>query len=408
MSESKPPRPSPQELEAFRTEVRAWLSDNKPEHPGFPLPDSFMEVGRPEQFEFLQAWQRKVYDAGYLGLSWPAEYGGGGKHPAWQAVVNREMAAADVPFMVNIIGLMWAGPVILQLGTEEQKRRYIPEILSGEEIWCQGFSEPEHGSDLGNAQTTAVRDGDGWILNGTKIWTSLGTEAKHMILLARTDPDAPSKYKGLTFFLAPVDVPGVHKTPIRKMTGEFGFNETRFEDARIPGDCVLGREGEGWAVAMATLMFERGAAEGQAGGLSMVPLRVADVAQLARECLRDGRPAIEDPAIRDQLVRFTLEERALGLCQVRQRIPALVAERPHAIMMMNKLVGTEFRRRLSRFAVSLQGAGAPLYMGDPDAAAGGHWQRHYMNAFSATIGGGTSQIQKNILGERVLGLAKSY
>jgi alkylation response protein AidB-like acyl-CoA dehydrogenase len=408
MTDTQPERPSPEQLEDFRQEVRAWLAHNAPAKPDFPLPDSFMEVGEPRQFEYLQAWQRKVYDAGYIGITWPEDYGGRGMHGAYQAVVNREMGAAGVPFMVNIIGLMWAGPVILQLGTHEQKARYIPKILSGEEIWCQGFSEPGNGSDLGNAQTTAVRDGDEWVLNGTKIWTSLGTEAKHMILLARTDKDAPSKYKGLTFFLAPVDVPGVERLPIRKMTGEYGFNETRFEDARIPGDCVLGRVGEGWSVAMATLMFERGAAEGQAGGLSMVPLNVSDVVQLARECKRDGRPAIEDPAIRQQLVRFITEERALGLNQLRRRIPALVAERPHAIMMMNKLVGSEFRRRLARFAVSLQGANAALYMGDPDAIEDGHWQRHYMNAFSATIGGGTSQIQKNILGERVLGLAKSY
>ncbi|MDH5675183.1 MAG: acyl-CoA dehydrogenase family protein [Myxococcales bacterium] len=408
MSERTPERPTPEDLDVFRSKVRAWLAENKPPAPDFPLPDSFMEVGTPEQFAYLQAWQRKVYDAGYLGLAWPKEYGGGGKHPQYQAVVNREMGAANVPFMVNIIGLMWAGPVILQMGSHAQKARYIPKILSGEEIWCQGFSEPGHGSDLGSAQTTAVRDGDEWVLNGTKIWTSLGTEAKHMILLARTDPGAPTKYKGLTFFLAPVDIPGVEKRPIKKITGEYGFNETRFEDARIPADCILGREGEGWAVAMATLMFERGAAEGQAGGLSMVPLRVADVVQLAREQLRDGRPAIEDPIIGDQLVRFIAEERAMGLCQLRARIPALSAERPHAILMMNKLVVSEFRRRLTRFAISLQGARAALYMGDPDAPDGGHWQRNYMNAFSATIGGGTSQIQKNILGERVLGLAKSY
>ena len=301
---------------------------------------------------------------------------------------------------------MWAGPVILQLGSHEQKQRYIPKILSGDEIWCQGFSEPDNGSDLGNAQMTAVLDGNEYILNGTKIWTSLGTEAKHMILLARTEARTDSKYKGLTFFLAPVDIEGVEKRPIMKMTGEYGFNETRFEDARIPADCVLGKPGEGWAVAMATLMYERGASEGQAGGLSMVALRVSDVAELARECKRDGRPAIEAPLVRDQLVRFAIEEKGLWLSRVRQRIEPLVRERPLAIPMMNKLTDSEFRRRLSRFAISLQGANGALFMGDPNAHANGHWQRHYMNSFSATIGGGTSEIQRNILGERVLGLAK--
>jgi alkylation response protein AidB-like acyl-CoA dehydrogenase len=169
---------------------------------------------------------------------------------------------------------------------------------------------------------------------------------------------------------------------------------------------VRGREGDGWSVAMATLMYERGASDGQAGGLSMVPLRVSDVIQLAREQRIDGRPAIEDPAVRQELVRFAIEEQAIALNQVRKRMPSLTQERPAAIVMMNKLAGSEFRRRRSRFAVSVQGASAVLYMGDPEAAAGGHWQRHYMNTFSATIGGGTSEIQKNILGERVLGLAK--
>jgi len=406
MSEPAPAVPSDSELRAFRREVRAWLEENAPPEPDFPLPDSFMEVGTPEQFAYLSAWQRRVYDAGYLGIAWPAAYGGGGRHPAWQAVVDEEMARAGVPFMVNVIGLMWAGPVILQYGTEEQKRRYIPKILSGEEIWCQGFSEPDNGSDLGNAQMRAVRDGDHYVLDGTKIWTSLGTEAKHMILLARTDPDRPSKYEGLTFFLAPMDVPGVERHPIRKLTGEYGFNETHFRGARVPTSCVLGEEGQGWTIAMATLMFERGASGGQAGGLSMVPLRVDDVVAMARACRRDGRPAIEDPWVRDQLVRFLTESRAMALCSERAQIPELVAERPMAISTLGKLMGSEYRRRLTRFAVSLQGAGGALYMGDPEAWDGGHWQRHYLNAFSATIGGGTSEIQRNIVGERVLGLGK--
>lgn len=398
--------PSPAELESFRQEVRTWLADNAPAQPDFSLPDSFMEVGTPEQFAYLQAWQRKVYEAGYLGMAWPKEYGGRSQPQAYQSVVTQEMSQAGVPFMVNVIGLMWAGPVIMQLGSEEQKRRYLPKILSGEEIWCQGFSEPAHGSDLAAAETTAVRDGDHYLLNGTKVWTSLGTEAKHMILLARTDPNAGSKYKGLTFFLAPVDIPGVEKRPIRKMTGEYGFNETRFEDARIPADCILGHEGEGWTVAVTTLMFERGASEGQAGGLAMVPLRVSDVVALARSCKLDGAPAIEDPIIRDQIVRLRIEERAMHLNLVRAKHEALTAEHPFAVMMMAKLTMTEFRRRLSAFAVTLQGANAGRYMGDPHAIAEGDWQRHYMNAFSATIGGGTSQIQRNIIGERLLGLAK--
>jgi alkylation response protein AidB-like acyl-CoA dehydrogenase len=398
--------PSAQELESFRKQVRTWLGANAPKPPRFKLPDSFMEVGTDEQFNYLRDWQQRAYSAGYIGMSWPKQYGGGGMPAAYQAVVNSEMARANVPFMVNLIGLFWAGPTIMKLGSEEQKKRYVPKILSAEEIWCQGFSEPENGSDLANAQTTAIREGDEYVLRGTKVWTSLGVYAHHMILLARTDKTGPSKYHGLSFFLAPMRVPNVETTPIRKMTGEHGFTETRFDDARIPASCLLGEEGQGWGVALTTLAFERGNDGGQAGGLAMVPLRVAQVIALAQVMQRDGRPAIEDPVIRDQLVRFAIEERGLELSQYRMRIASLTQPRPFAIPMMSKLVMSELRRRLCAFAVSLQGEAGNLYVGDSDAWSDGDWQRSYMNAFSATIGGGTSQIQMNILGERVLGLAK--
>ncbi len=398
--------PTTQELESFRGQVRDWLAHNAPKPPRFKLPDSFMEVGTDEQFNYLRDWQQRAYQAGYIGMSWPKAYGGGGLPQVFQHVVNSEMARARVPFMVNLIGLFWAGPTILKLGTEEQKKRYVPKILSAEEIWCQGFSEPENGSDLANAQMTALREGDEYVLNGTKIWTSLGAYAHHMILLARTDKSGPTKYHGLSFFLAPMRVPRVETTPIRKMTGEHGFTETRFDDARVPASCLLGEVGQGWSVALTTLAFERGAEGGQAGGLAMVPLQVSQVVELAKQVQRDGRPAIEDPIVRDQLVRFAMEERGLELSQYRMRKPTLTQPRPFAVPMMSKLVMSELRRRLCAFAVSLQGEAGQLYVGDPDAHADGNWQRGYMNAFSATIGGGTSQIQMNILGERVLGLAK--
>jgi alkylation response protein AidB-like acyl-CoA dehydrogenase len=324
----------------------------------------------------------------------------------FQHIVDVEMSRASVPFMVNVIGLFWAGPTLLKLGNEEQKKRYIPKILSGEEIWCQGFSEPEHGSDLASAQTTATRDGEEYVLHGTKTWTSLGAYAAHMILLARTDKTAASKYQGLSFFLAPMRVPNVTTHRIQKMTGEHGFTETHFDGARVPRSCMLGNEGEGWSVAMTVLLFERGAEGGAAGGLAMVPLRVEQVAALAAEVKRDGKPAVEDPLIRDQLVRFAIEERGFELSAGRVRVPGLAGPRPFAVPLMTKLRVSEFRRRLCKFAVQLQGANANLYVGDPNACAGGAWQRGYMNAFSATIGGGTSQIQLNILGERVLGLGK--
>jgi alkylation response protein AidB-like acyl-CoA dehydrogenase len=398
---------SQQELDEFRVEVRAWFKQNKPADPGFLLPQSFMEVGSDEQFYFLRDWQRKVYEAGYLGMAWPKEYGGGGRPQQLQDIATREMIRQKLPFMTNTIGLNWAGPLILNMGTEEQKKAYIRGILSAEDIWCQGFSEPDHGSDLGNAQMKAERVGNEFVLNGSKIWTSLAKHAKYMILLARSNPKTNSKYEGLSFYLIPMRVPGIEVVPIKKLTGEFGFNQTFFTDARISDACLIGREGGGWQVAMATLAFERGAVGGQAGGHSMMSKEAADVVALARVAQRNGRPAIDDPLIRDRLVQFIMEERSLALNGARAKIKALVADWPGSIPMASKLAGSEYQRRLNQFALSLQGANAAYYAGDPNAYDRGLWQRSYFNAFSATIGGGTSEIQRNIVGERVLGLPKS-
>jgi alkylation response protein AidB-like acyl-CoA dehydrogenase len=395
------------DLEEFRAEARAWFEENKPADPGFLLPQSFMEVGSDEQFYFLRDWQRKVYRAGYLGLAWPREYGGGGKPQILQDIATREMVRQKVPFMTNTIGLNWAGPLILHMGTEEQKKAYIPGILSADDIWCQGFSEPDHGSDLGNAQLKAERDGNAFVLNGSKIWTSLGKHAKYMILLARSNPAANSKYEGLSFFLIPMKIPGIEVVPIRKLTGEYGFNQTFFADARVPESCLMGRENGGWQVAMATLAFERGAVGGQAGGHAMMSKDVSQVVALARMAQRNGRPAIEDPIVRDRLVQFIMEEKSFALNSARAKIKPLVQEWPGSIAMAGKLAATEYQRRLNQFALSLQGANAGYYVGDPNAYERGQWQRSYFNSFSGTIGGGTSEIQHNIIGERVLGLPKS-
>ena len=393
------------ELDDFRVEVEAWFRANRPPAPNFLLPESFMEVGTDQQFEYLRDWQRKVYEAGYLGMAWPSAYGGGGRPQAYQDIVNAEKARQKVPFMPNTIGLNWAGPLILAIGTEAQKQRYIRNILSAEDIWCQGFSEPDQGSDLANSQTRAVRDGDEYVVNGAKIWTSLGSYARYMILLARTNPQE-RRYGGLSFFLSPMTVPGIEARPIRKLTGEYGFNQTFFNDARIPADCLMGREGEGWKIAMMTLTFERGATGGQAGGLNRMSLGVGDVVDIAQQSRRDGAPALQDPFVRDQMIRFLIEDQGDRLTAVRGRIPALCSERPDAIPLSAKLRTSEHRRRLFQFALSLQGANAARWVGDADAVEGGKWQRAYFNAFAATIGGGTSQIQANIVGERVLGLPK--
>jgi len=395
------------ELKEFRAEVSAWMKKNKPKDPGFLLPQTFMEVGSEEQLDFLRDWQRKVYDAGYLGMAWPKEYGGRGLPSVYQNIADEEMSHHRVPIMINVIGMGWAGPLILKDGTEEEKQRYLKRILTCEDIWCQGFSEPDHGSDLGNAQTSAVRDGDEYIINGSKIWTTFGNYSKYMILLARTNPEAERKYAGLSFFLAPMDVPGVTATPIQKITGEYGFTETFFDNARIPASCLMGEEGQGWAIAMQTLQFERSAEGGQATHYFFERVTMGDLLKSAETVMRDGQPLLKDPVVRDNLVKFLMEEKALRLSAVRGEIPALCSDYPLSIPLSGKLRATEFFRRMRQYAVSIQGAKGGLYVGDTDAIGGGFWQRSYFNSFSATIGGGTSQIQTNIVGEHVLRLPKS-
>jgi len=399
--------PSKAELEDFKKDVVGWLQDNKPRDPDFMLPLTFMEVGTEQQFDFLREWQRKCYEAGYVGAGWPEEYGGGGMHQQFQDVASKEMEAQNVPIMLNAIGLNWTGPLLLDMGCHEDRSRYLKGILTAEDIWCQGFSEPDHGSDLGNAQTKAVRDGDDYVINGSKIWTTQGNFAKYMILLARTNPEAESKYRGLSFFLAPMQVSGVETVPIRKLTGEYGFTQTFFTDARIPAASLMGKEGQGWGVAMRTLEYERGARGGQGNSYTISMPDVSRIFDLAKTAMREGKPAIEDPVVRDTLVKFMIEARALGLNNQRQSIMPLVQDSPQSLPLQSKLAWTEFIRRLNEFAMSLQGTKGAYYVGEGDVLDGGIWQRGYLNAFSATIGGGTSQIQRNIIGEHVLNLPKS-
>lgn len=395
-----------EELDEFRCEVASWLAGNRPEDPGFLLPQSFMEVGSDEQLDFLREWQHKVWSAGYLGMAWPKEYGGQGVEVVYQSIVDQEMRRLAVPICFNVIGLGWAGPLINDIGSEAEKARYLKGILSADDIWCQGFSEPDHGSDLGNARTRAVRDSDSYIVNGSKIWTTLGDYAKYMILLARTNTETARKYDGLSFFLAPMTAEGIDTRPIRKLTGEYGFTETFFTDARIPADCRMGEEGDGWKIAMQTLQYERGAQAGAAGGLAFVRIVIDDLIQQLRDVQRDGRPVLEDPLLRDQLVQLIMEEKAMALGDRRASFPALNTDYPMSLPLSRKLRWTEYTRRMRQFAINAQGPDGALFVGDDRVRQGGFWQRAYLNSFSATIGGGTSQVQANIIAEHVLGLPK--
>jgi alkylation response protein AidB-like acyl-CoA dehydrogenase len=261
---------SPSE-QAFRDELRSWLADN---HPGEP------PRGDDEDFEFRREWQRRLHEAGYAGLSWPEEFGGRGATPVEQAIFGEEMARARAPSPVNILGLVMGGPVVIAHGTEEQKQRYLEPILSAQEIWCQGFSEPDSGSDLASLKTRAVRSNGEWVVTGQKVWTTYARKAKWCMLVARTDQDAP-KHQGLTYFLMDMEQDAVQVRPLRQITGEAEFNELFMEEARIPDEHVVGGVGNGWSVAITTLMHER-AGLGAANAIS-VRVALGRLVELARE-----------------------------------------------------------------------------------------------------------------------------
>lgn len=395
---------TPEQAE-FREHCRRWLAENRPALPRTKLPELAIEVASEEHRQYLCTWQKKCYEAGLVACDYPKEYGGGG-HQGFQRIANQELGRAQVPFLINVIGLGMAAPTILHHGTEEQKRRYLPPLFSADEIWCQGFSEPGAGSDLASAKTSAVRDGDNWILNGHKVWTSLATFASWMIILARHSNE--DKYNGLTYFITPVaDTPGVTVRPLIKITGGTGFNEVLFEDVVIPDSMRLDEVGKGWTVAMTTLLHERGAAEGAgSGGGGGVEDRIAGLIDLAKKTPRFGATAWDDAAVRDRIVQIAI--RAAGLRQMarRGRVEALI-DHPMRLPLQGKVLMTELMQDAAAIGFEITGAAGSLYVGDAAAPDGGEWPLAYLNSFGMTIAAGTSEIQRNILGERVLGLAKS-
>ncbi|MEL6955864.1 MAG: acyl-CoA dehydrogenase family protein [Pseudomonadota bacterium] len=394
---------TPEQVE-FRDYARNWIAENTPPPPPERLPITPIEVMTTGQRDYLQDWQRKCYDAGLVGADYPKAYGGRGMEGC-QRIANQELNRANVPFLINIVGLSMAAPTILQHGTEEQKRKFIPGCLSGDEIWCQGFSEPGAGSDLANQRTSAVRDGDDWIVNGHKVWTSLGHFAKWMILVTRTSKD--HKYEGLTYFLCPIEGhPGVTVRPLVKITGETGFNEVFFEDVRIPDANRLDDVGKGWAVAMTTLLSERGAAEGAGAGGGGGAGAIQHLIDLAKASWRNGVLAADDPVTRDAIMQRAIVAEGMRQNSRRARVSALCDHRMR-LPLQQKLTGSEFQQDNARLGVEIAGAHSTLYKRDPRAPSQGHWPLAYLNSYGNTIAAGTNEIQRNILGERVLGLPKS-
>ena len=388
------------EQEAFRARVQKFLRDN--------LPPGWGQAGfRPQGMtmtEFLKDWQRRLYDNGFLGMAWPKEFGGQGASQIEMAIYNEEVARVRAPGPLNVLGISMAGPTIITYGTDEQKKRYLSKILDCEEIWCQGFSEPNSGSDVAAAKTRAELKGDEFIVNGQKVWTTLAHIADWCMLLVRTDPDAP-KHRGLSYLLVDMKSPGVTVKPLRQMTGESEFNEVFFDDVRVPRANLLGGLNEGWRVATTTLMNERGTA----ALASVMRYRIVfnEIADLARSTMRNGAPATDDPNIRQQLAQFYVDLETMRFTAYRTFSKILKGGNPGPEGSISKLAWSELNQRMQEFVMALEGPASQLVKGSPYAVQSGRWQYHFLRSRANTIEAGTSEIQRNIIAERVLGLPKA-
>jgi len=378
------------EDEAFRREFRHWLEANAPKD---------QEGG--DQWQQRLAWHRKMHAAGWVGIGWPKEYGGRGATITQQLIYNQELAKVDSPVLVNSLGILLVGPTLMHWGTEEQKKRHVAKILSADEIWCQGYSEPNAGSDLAALQTRAVEEGDYFIINGQKVWTSDAHRADWCILLARTDPEAP-KHKGISYILVDMHSPGVTVRPLVQITGDANFNEVFFEDVKAPKENLVGEKNQGWQVAVTTLMFERSGLFN--GGERLDTVR--ELVKLAKTVQRHGKCAWEDSGVRERIAQFACEATALlytGLRQLTRRLKGLPPGPEGSVI---KLANSELNLRMNSFAMELLGAYGPLESDAPHSIDRGKWSYRMLASRALTIAGGTSEIQHNIIGERVLGLPK--
>jgi alkylation response protein AidB-like acyl-CoA dehydrogenase len=371
---------SPQE-EAFRDELRSWLADNHPGHE---------PSGDEAAFEFRRSWQRKLDEASYAGLSWPEEYGGRGATLIEQAIFNEEVVRARAPMPANVLGLIMGGPVVIAHGSEEQKERFLKPILTAEEIWCQGFSEPESGSDLASLKTKAVKDNGEWVVTGQKVWTTFAHEAKWCMLVARTDQDAP-KHKGLTYFIMDMEQDAVQVRPLRQITGEAEFNELFIEEARIPDENVVGGVGNGWMVAITTLMHERAGI----GFSSAVGLKIAlgELMDLVRE-----KGLAEDDVTRQRIAQLYIEAEVTRLTASRGLTQQMKTGIPGPEGSLVKWQWSDTNQAMTELATEVRGPEGPVI--DED------WTYRFLRARANSIEGGTTEILRNIVAERVIGLPR--
>jgi alkylation response protein AidB-like acyl-CoA dehydrogenase len=373
------------EDEAFRSEVRRFLKQHLP---------------RKQTAEALAEWQKQVRAKGWVGFAWPKEVGGGGGTISQQVILKEEMAKAHAPALGTcFMGLAWVGPSILSYGTEEQKRKFIPDILDGTYQWCTGYSEPGSGSDLAALQTRAVRDGDDYVVNGQKIWTSIAMWSKWIILLVRTDA-SESKHEGITCVLVPMDSPGITVRPIKNMAGGAMFAEVFFDNVRVPVANRLGEEGQGWQVTVSALAHERSSIAEVAG----LQRSLEEIKALARKSKKNGKPASQDAGVRRRVARADARIEAMRLNGLRLLTQQLKGENVGAETSVNKLQRATLEVELGELALEIEGGAGVL---DKDAAPEkGKWQRMALSWPEVVIGGGTPNIQKNIIAERILGLPK--
>ena len=373
------------EDEAFRAEVRKFLKQHLP---------------KKQSFDLLAEWQKQVRAKGWVGFAWPTEVGGGGGTIAQQVILKDEMAKARAPALGScFMGLAWVGPSILSYGTEEQKRKFIPDILDGKYQWCTGYSEPGSGSDLAALKTRAVRDGDDYVVEGQKIWTSIAMWSKWIILLVRTDA-SESKHEGITCLLVPMDTPGITVRPIKNMAGGAMFAEVFFDQVRVPVANRLGEEGQGWQVTVSALAHERSSIAEVAG----LQRSLEEIKALARRSKKNGKLASKDPGVRRRIARADARIEAMRLNGLRFLTQQLKGKNVGAETSVNKLQRAALEVELGELALEIEGGAGVL---DNDAAPEkGKWQRMALSWPEVVIGGGTPNIQKNIIAERILGLPK--
>ncbi len=393
------------EEEAFREEVKSWLAENMKELPEWwDRPDiAAPEVDSDEYNQFYIWWHRKLNKAGFLGITWPKEYGGRGGTVLEQAVFYEELAKHRAPPPFNLHGMGWVAPAMLAFGTEKQKKHFIPRILNCDDIWCTLYSEPEAGSDMAAVQTRAVEDGDDYVVNGQKVWTSGGHYAHWAVLLCRTDPNVP-KHHGLSYLFLDMHSLGVTVRPLINITGAHEFNETFLDNVRVPKHQIIGEKNKGWYVAAAALEFERL----RAGDAVMRENVLNDLSTIARETERNGRPLSQDPLIRQKLAQLFIETNVAKYMDLRGLTRLLREGRPGSEGVLSQLFAVELNQRLQSFAMELQGPYCQLMRGSKHAIEHGRWQHTFLRSRGNTIETGTPEIKRNIIGQRILGLPRSY